>query len=133
MEGCQLGVQPQHWRLRVAGASLPQHVDMNSSRNLFVFGFSIYCGLTIPNWVNKNSDLLQTGDSTALGPRPLQGQGQWGPQALGIPITFISTPGILHLDQVIQVLLTTGMFVGGFLAFLLDNTIPGRAPFTLFS
>lgn len=46
----------------------PQHVDMNSSRNLFVFGFSIYCGLTIPNWVSKNSDLLQTGDSPASGP-----------------------------------------------------------------
>ncbi|XP_036184491.1 solute carrier family 23 member 1-like isoform X3 [Myotis myotis] len=75
------------------GISNLQHVDMNSSRNLFVFGFSIYCGLTIPNWVSKNSDLLQT--------------------------------GILQLDQVIQVLLTTGMFVGGFLAFLLDNTIPG--------
>ncbi|XP_023609277.1 solute carrier family 23 member 1-like isoform X5 [Myotis lucifugus] len=75
------------------GISNLQHVDMNSSRNLFVFGFSIYCGLTIPNWVNKNSDLLQT--------------------------------GILQLDQVIHVLLTTGMFVGGFLAFLLDNTIPG--------
>lgn len=44
-----------------------------------------------------------------------------------IPVTFASTVGILQLDQVIQVLLTTGMFVGGFLGFLLDNTIPGRA------
>ncbi|XP_021047484.1 solute carrier family 23 member 1-like [Mus pahari] len=68
---------------------------MNSSRNLFVFGFSIYCGLAIPNWVNKNPEKLQT--------------------------------GILQLDQVIQVLLTTGMFVGGFLGFFLDNTIPGKA------
>lgn len=76
-------------------ASLPQYVDMNSSRNIFIFGFSIYCGLAIPNWVNKNPERLQT--------------------------------GILPLDQVIQVLLTTGMFVGGFLGFLLDNTIPGRA------
>ncbi|ELK35565.1 PREDICTED: solute carrier family 23 member 1 isoform X1 [Myotis davidii] len=79
--------------IAAVGISNLQHVDMNSSRNLFVFGFSIYCGLTIPNWVSKNSDLLQT--------------------------------GILQLDQVIQVLLTTGMFVGGFLAFILDNTIPG--------
>ena len=44
-----------------------------------------------------------------------------------IPVTFVFTLGILQLDQVIQVLLTTGMFVGGFLGFLLDNTIPGRA------
>lgn len=65
--GCQLGVQQQHWHLRASGASLPQHVDMNSSRNLFVFGFSIFCGLAIPNWVNKNSDRLQTGDSPAWG------------------------------------------------------------------
>lgn len=35
--------------------------------------------------------------------------------------------GILQLDQVIQVLLTTGMFVGGFFGFFLDNTIPGRS------
>ncbi|XP_075790522.1 solute carrier family 23 member 1-like isoform X4 [Pelodiscus sinensis] len=69
------------------------YVDMNSSRNLFIFGFSIYAGLAIPSWVTKNSQVLET--------------------------------GILQLDQVIRVLLTTGMFVGGFLAFVLDNTIPG--------
>ncbi|GAB1290676.1 Solute carrier family 23 member 4 [Apodemus speciosus] len=78
--------------ISAVGISNLQYVDMNSSRNLFVFGFSIYCGLAIPNWVNKNPEKLQT--------------------------------GILQLDQVIQVLLTTGMFVGGFLGFILDNTIP---------
>ncbi|KAB0403126.1 hypothetical protein E2I00_003170 [Balaenoptera physalus] len=45
------------------GASLLQYVDMNSSRNLFIFGFSIYCGLAVPNWVNKNPERLHTGDS----------------------------------------------------------------------
>ncbi|XP_044534456.1 solute carrier family 23 member 1-like isoform X2 [Gracilinanus agilis] len=79
--------------ITAVGISNLQYVDMNSSRNLFVFGFSIYSGLTIPNWVNKNPERIQT--------------------------------GILQLDQVVQVLLTTGMFVGGFLGFLLDNTIPG--------
>ncbi|KAF3819375.1 hypothetical protein GH733_013525 [Mirounga leonina] len=79
--------------ITAVGISNLQYVDMNSSRNLFIFGFSIYCGLAIPSWVNKNSEMLQT--------------------------------GILQLDQVIQVLLTTGMFVGGFLGFFLDNTIPG--------
>lgn len=33
--------------------------------------------------------------------------------------------GVAELDQIITVLLTTEMFVGGFLAFVLDNTIPG--------
>ncbi|XP_021566409.1 solute carrier family 23 member 1-like [Carlito syrichta] len=79
--------------ITAVGISNLQYVDMNSSRNLFVFGFSIYGGLTIPSWVNKNPEKLQT--------------------------------GIVQLDQITQVLLTTGMFVGGCLGFLLDNTIPG--------
>ena len=31
-----------------------------------------------------------------------------------------------ELDQILKVLLETSMFVGGFLGFLLDNTIPGK-------
>lgn len=34
---------------------------MNSSRNLFIFGFSIYAGLTIPQWVKNNTEALKTG------------------------------------------------------------------------
>ncbi|XP_004430789.1 PREDICTED: solute carrier family 23 member 1-like [Ceratotherium simum simum] len=79
--------------IAAVGISNLQYVDMNSSRNIFVFGFSIFCGLAIPNWVNKNTEKLET--------------------------------GIPQLNQVIQVLLTTDMFVGGLLGFLLDNTIPG--------
>ncbi|XP_054845212.1 solute carrier family 23 member 1-like [Eublepharis macularius] len=79
--------------ITAVGVSNLQYADMNSSRNLFIFGFSIYAGLAIPHWVKNNTDALKT--------------------------------GILQLDQVIQVLLTTGMFVGGFLGFFLDNTIPG--------
>lgn len=40
--------------------------------------------------------------------------------------SFVFLLGIIQLDQVIQVLLTTGMFVGGLLGFFLDNTIPGK-------
>ncbi|XP_072508749.1 solute carrier family 23 member 1-like isoform X2 [Notamacropus eugenii] len=79
--------------ITAGGISYLQYVDMNSSRNLFVFGFSIYCGLTIPNWVNRNPEQIQT--------------------------------GIIQLDQVIQVLLSSSMFVGGFLGFVLDNTLRG--------
>ncbi|XP_063785087.1 solute carrier family 23 member 1-like [Pseudophryne corroboree] len=79
--------------IAAVGMSNLQYADMNSSRNIFIVGFSIFCGLTIPNWVTNNTSLLQT--------------------------------GIVELDQVILVLLTTGMFVGGFLGFFLDNTIPG--------
>lgn len=33
--------------------------------------------------------------------------------------------GIPEVDQILTVLLTTEMFVGGCLAFILDNTVPG--------
>lgn len=33
--------------------------------------------------------------------------------------------GIPEMDQILTVLLTTEMFVGGCLAFILDNTVPG--------
>ncbi|XP_073423613.1 solute carrier family 23 member 1-like isoform X3 [Dendrobates tinctorius] len=79
--------------IAAVGMSNLQYADMNSSRNIFIIGFSIFCGLSIPNWVNNNAKLLET--------------------------------GIIQLDQIIMVLLTTGMFVGGFLGFFLDNTIPG--------
>lgn len=36
-----------------------------------MFGFSIYCGLAIPNWVSQNPEKLQTGESCPSGPPPL--------------------------------------------------------------
>ncbi|XP_020391140.2 xan_ur_permease domain-containing protein isoform X1 [Rhincodon typus] len=75
------------------GISNLQFVDMNSSRNIFIFGFSMFSGMVIPNWMNKYPLAIQT--------------------------------GVLPLDQVIRVLLTTSMFVGGFFGFFLDNTLPG--------
>ncbi|KAM7368146.1 hypothetical protein PAMP_014393 [Pampus punctatissimus] len=79
--------------ITAAGISNLQSTDMNSSRNIFVFGFSMFSALVIPNWITKNPDYLVT--------------------------------GVKELDQVLQILLTTHMFVGGFLGFFLDNTIPG--------
>lgn len=34
--------------------------------------------------------------------------------------------GSEDLDQVLEVLLTTAMFVGGLIGFILDNTVPGQ-------
>ncbi|KAL0968506.1 hypothetical protein UPYG_G00267780 [Umbra pygmaea] len=79
--------------ISAAGISNLQYVDMNSSRNIFIFGFSIFSGLVIPNWLFKNPKAIAT--------------------------------GVVVLDQLLHVLLTTSMFVGGFLGFFLDNTIPG--------
>ncbi|KAA0715132.1 Solute carrier family 23 member 1 [Triplophysa tibetana] len=79
--------------ITAAGCSNLQYTDMNSSRNIFIFGFSMFTGLVIPNWILKNPTAIAT--------------------------------GVVELDQVLQVLLTTSMFVGGFFGFFLDNTIPG--------
>ncbi|XP_068564396.1 solute carrier family 23 member 1-like [Cebidichthys violaceus] len=79
--------------ITAAGVSNLQSTDMNSSRNIFVFGFSMFSALVIPNFLMKNPDLLQT--------------------------------GVKEVDQVLRILLTTNMFVGGVLGFFLDNTIPG--------
>uniref|UniRef100_A0A3P8ZRY3 Solute carrier family 23 member 2 n=1 Tax=Esox lucius TaxID=8010 RepID=A0A3P8ZRY3_ESOLU len=77
--------------ITAVGLSNLQFVDLNSSRNLFVLGFSIFFGLVLPSYLKQN---------------PL-------------------VTGVLSIDQVLNVLLTTAMFVGGSVAFVLDNTIPG--------
>ncbi|KAJ8285957.1 hypothetical protein GJAV_G00032900 [Gymnothorax javanicus] len=77
--------------ITAVGLSNLQFVDLNSSRNLFVLGFSIFFGLVLPSYLKGN---------------PL-------------------VTGIVEIDQVLNVLLTTAMFVGGSVAFVLDNTIPG--------
>ncbi|XP_033119961.1 solute carrier family 23 member 1-like [Anneissia japonica] len=76
-----------------AGLSNLQFIDLNSSRNNFIVGFSFFLGLALPNWISKNNGVIDT--------------------------------GVTELDQAILILLKTNMFVGGFTAFILDNTVPG--------
>ncbi|XP_010177026.1 PREDICTED: solute carrier family 23 member 1-like, partial [Mesitornis unicolor] len=80
--------------ITAVGLSNLQFVDMNSSRNLFVLGFAMFFGLTLPNYLDSNPKAINT--------------------------------GVPELDQILTVLLTTEMFVGGTIAFILDNTIPGN-------
>ncbi|CAL1572507.1 unnamed protein product [Knipowitschia caucasica] len=79
--------------ITAVGLSNLQLVDLNSSRNLFVLGFSMFFGLTLPTFLKSHPGSIRT--------------------------------GVPELDQILTVLLSTEMFVGGFLAFCLDNTIPG--------
>ncbi|XP_037324366.1 solute carrier family 23 member 1 isoform X1 [Pungitius pungitius] len=79
--------------ITAVGLSNLQLVDLNSSRNLFVLGFSMFFGLTLPTYLDKHPESIKT--------------------------------GLAELDNILTVLLSTEMFVGGFLAFCLDNTIPG--------
>lgn len=72
-----------------------QFVNLNSTRNLFVFGVPLVMGLIVPNW-------LKTNEATLLSLTPYE-----------------------QVNQVFSVLLTTSMFVTGCLALLLDNLLPG--------
>ena len=44
------------------GISNLQFIDLNSSRNLFVLGFSLILGMAVPFWVNANGDAIKTGN-----------------------------------------------------------------------
>lgn len=79
--------------ITAVGLSNLQLVDLNSTRNLFVLGFSMFFGLTVPTYLDSHPQSIRT--------------------------------GVPELDQILTVLLSTEMFVGGFVAFCLDNTIPG--------
>nr|KAG5698782.1 hypothetical protein BaRGS_032201 [Batillaria attramentaria] len=77
------------------GLSNLQYVDLSSTRNLFVLGVSLFLGLTVPKW------LAQPANANAI------------------------DTGSSDADQVLTVLCSTSMFFSGFIAFVLDNTIPG--------
>ncbi|KAM4678014.1 solute carrier family 23 member 2-like [Discoglossus pictus] len=47
--------------IAAVGISNLQFVDLNSSRNLFVFGFSVFSGLVIPTWLRENPGIIKTG------------------------------------------------------------------------
>lgn len=46
------------------GISNLQYVNMNDSRSLFIFGFSFFFGLTLPEWIGQHPDAIDTGINT---------------------------------------------------------------------
>ena len=128
-----------------------QYTDMNSSRNIFIFGFSMFSGLVIPNWIMKNPTAIATGVLASSMSATLiflfvfahfllvkpydegvssSSSSSSSSSVLRMSHVF-SCGGVVELDQVLQVLLTTSMFVGGFFGFFLDNTIPGNFLYAL--
>jgi len=79
--------------IAAVGISNLQFADMNSSRNLFIVGFSIVFGLALPHYMVTHPGAIQT--------------------------------GVPEIDQIITVLMSTSMAVGGLVGLILDNTIPG--------
>ncbi|XP_071451216.1 solute carrier family 23 member 1 isoform X2 [Hetaerina americana] len=75
------------------GISTLHFVSLNSFRNMYIIGFSIFFALVLPQWMNDHPDAIKTGSE--------------------------------FIDQLLSVLLSTSMFVAGFIGFVLDNTVPG--------
>ena len=44
------------------GLSNLQYVDLGSSRNVFIIGFSIFAGLSLPEWIKAHPGAIQTGE-----------------------------------------------------------------------
>ena len=51
------------WCCPLLMVSFHQYSDMNSSRNIFIFGFSMFSGLVIPNWIIKHPASIATGST----------------------------------------------------------------------
>lgn len=49
--------------ITAVGISNLQFVDLNSSRNLFILGFSLVFGMALPHWLSQeqNKNVIQTG------------------------------------------------------------------------
>ncbi|XP_069978211.1 solute carrier family 23 member 1-like isoform X2 [Penaeus vannamei] len=50
--------------ITAVGMAPLQYIDLNSSRNLFILGYSIFFGLAVPKWLEGNPGMLQTGVQT---------------------------------------------------------------------
>jgi len=48
------------------GLSNLQYVDLNSSRNLFVFGFAVMFGISFPDWLQAHPEAINTGNRILL-------------------------------------------------------------------
>jgi xanthine/uracil permease len=90
------------------GLSQLQHVDLNRNRNVFVLGFGLFAGLSIPQYI---SNVQGAEASLEAGLSQVPGLGA----VLGIP----------EVANTIGIIMGTEIAVGGLAAFILDNTIPG--------
>jgi xanthine/uracil permease len=88
------------------GLSQLQHVDLNQNRNVFVLGFGLFAGLSIPQYfAGLQSGALEAG-------------------LAGVPVLG-AVLGISEVATTISIIGSTEIAVGGLAAFILDNTIPG--------
>lgn len=100
-------------QIAAVGLSQLQFVDLDSNRNVFIVGFALFAGLSIPAYMGNIGAGMDQSASVAFQ------QGLSQVPAIG---------GILGSEVIATtafVIGSTGMAVGGIIAFFLDNTIEG--------
>ncbi|WP_440006487.1 uracil-xanthine permease family protein [Halomicrococcus sp. SG-WS-1] len=97
------------------GLSNLKYVDLDSSRNIYVIGVALFVGLAIPAYMANVASAAPEG----VGGAAFFRQNMRNVAVLG-PVL-----GTKVVADTVYVIGGTGMAVGGLVAFLLDNTIPG--------
>lgn len=97
------------------GLSNLKYVDLDSQRNIFIVGISLFAGLAVPAYVESVAAAAPQG----VGGATFFRQGLAQVAVLG-PVL-----GTKAVADTLFVIAGTGMAVGGLIAFVLDNTIEG--------
>lgn len=100
------------------GLSNLKYVDLDSSRNIFIIGISLFAGMAIPAYMGS-LDTAAAGIEGAASGRELFRQGLADVPLFGQVLGTEAVAGTLFIVGSVQ------MAVGGFIAFVLDNTVDG--------
>lgn len=95
------------------GLSQLKYINLNSNRNILIVGIALFSGLAIPAYMSNIGQGMDAGSAAVF----QQGMSQ---VALLGPVL-----GTEAVSTTVFVIGSTGMAVGGIIAFILDNTIPG--------
>jgi xanthine/uracil permease len=100
-------------QIAAVGLANLKYVDLDSSRNAFIIGLSLFAGLAIPSYMSNVGQGMDAGGAEAF--------------QQGLSNVAVLGP-VLGNDVVATTLFVvggTGMAVGGIIAFVLDNTVQG--------
>lgn len=99
-------------QIAAVGLSQLQFVDLDKNRNVFIVGLALFAGLAIPAYMENIGEGMEVGASAAF------------QQGLSQVAIFGPILGSEVVATTVFVIGSTGMAVGGIVAFVLDNTIP---------
>ena len=102
-------------QIAAVGLSNLKHVDLDSSRNVFIVGIALFLGLALPAYMGN------VGSAAAFQ------RGVAGTPVVGWLLTLPVLPDatLQIVADTVYVVGGTGMAVGGLVAFVLDNTVDG--------